>query len=136
VNRIANTIKKVNPKAKLFNWSDMFDPYANAVDNYCMVNGTWAGSWKGIPKDLVMLNWNFQLQNDKRKKSLEWFAGLKHDQILAGYYDDPSALPGSIQSWLKEAGSTSRVVGVMYTTWESGYDSLGAFAKAAWGDSK
>ena len=35
-------------------WSDMFDSAHNAHDNYYLVNGTLADSWKGLDKDVVI----------------------------------------------------------------------------------
>lgn len=34
-----------------------FDPMHNAVDHYFAVNGTLAGSWKGLDKDVGIVNW-------------------------------------------------------------------------------
>jgi hypothetical protein len=38
-------------------WSDMFDPYHNAVANYYYVNTTIAGSWTGLPCGTVVFDW-------------------------------------------------------------------------------
>lgn len=124
--RCAALLRKVNPKAAIFVWSDMYDPNHNAVDDYYLVNGTWAGSWEGLPKDAIVLNWHF----GKRRESLPWFARRGHSQILAGYYD---GAPGQIRTWLDDAKNVPGIVGVMYTTWASRYDDLEAFAQAAWG---
>ena len=113
--------------AKAYVWNDMFDPYHNAKDNYYLVRGTLAGSWEGVPKDALIMNWN----SGKPKESLAFFAGRGHRQILAGYYD---SAPDSIKGWLATAKSLgdARVVGAMYTTWRADYSNLEAFAKAAW----
>jgi hypothetical protein len=58
-------------------------------------------------------------------QSLRHFAELGHKQILAGYYDGPVA---AITDWLRDARPISGVVGVMYTTWCSGYGDLEKFA--------
>lgn len=107
-------------------WSDMFDPFHNAVDGYYLTNGTLAKSWEGLPKDAIIVNWN----SGKPNESLPFFANRGHRQILAGYYDGPVA---GIKSWLKDAAKVKGVVGVMYTTWVGNYKDLEAFAKAAWG---
>jgi hypothetical protein len=119
-------IRAANPKAEIYVWSDMFDPYHNAHDHYYLVNGTWAGSWEGLTKDTVIVNWYF----DKRKQNMPWFAKRGHSQILAGYYDGPV---GAINTWLNDSKNVPNVTGVMYTTWRSDYSNLEAFAKAAWG---
>ncbi len=129
VRRCAEMIRAAQPKAPIFLWSDMFDPSHNAHDNYYLVNGTWAGSWQGLPKDAIIVNWNY----DGRAKSLPWFAKLGHTQILAGYYD---GAPDSIRGWLIDAKKVSGVDGVMYTTWANRYEDLEAFAHAAWGKTR
>ena len=126
VKRCTQLIRDVSPNAEIFVWSDMFDPHHNAHDNYYLVNGSWAGSWEGLPKDVVIANWNF----DERQKSLPWFAALGNRQILAGYYDDS---PQRIRTWLDDARDIKGIDGVMYTTWQNRYDDLEAFAQNAWG---
>lgn len=134
VRRCAQMARAKNPKAELFFWSDMFDPYHNAADTstYYLVNGSWKGSWEGLPHDAVIVNWN----PEKAKDSLAFFAKLGNPQILAGYYDGD---PNTIKQWLavgkdvKDAHARNSVVGVMYTTWTGNYQALETFAKAAWG---
>ena len=125
----APVIRRVSPAAHVFVWSDMFDPAHNAHGDYYLVNGTWAGSWAGLARDVVVINWN----SDKPKQSLPWFAGRGHAQILAGYYDGS---PQSIRPWLAAGAGVPGLTGVMYTTWGQHYDDLEAFADAAWGQAK
>lgn len=119
-------IKKLNPKAQVFVWSDMFDPNHNAHGDYYLVNGSWEGSWNGLDKDVVIVDWYF----DARKQTLPFFQNRGHRQILAGYYDGPV---DTIKTWLADAKNYPGVCGVMYTTWVNDYSNLEAFAKAAWG---
>ncbi len=69
----------------------MFDPSHNALQTgrYYLVkgDGPWYGSWKGLDKDVVIVNWNSNPA--KRAASLRHFASLGVRQILAGYYDGP-----------------------------------------------
>ena len=52
-------------------WNDMFDPFHNAVKGpYYLVNGPWSGSWEGLSKDVLVMNWN----HGKRDQSLKFFA--------------------------------------------------------------
>src|SRR5262249_26929342 len=69
-------------------WSDMFDPHHNAVKkDYYLVRGDLTGSWEGLSKEVVVVNWNF----GEREESLRFFAGRGHRQVIAGYYDaDPA----------------------------------------------
>ena len=120
-------IRKEDPGKPIYVWSDMFDPHHNAAKTgrYYLVkgDGPWYGSWKGLDKETVIVNWNSA--PDKRVQSLQHFADLGHRQILAGYYDGPVA---AITDWLRDARPVSGIVGVMYTTWCSGYDNLEKFS--------
>jgi hypothetical protein len=109
--------------ATAYVWSDMFDPHHNAHKDYYLVRGDLAGSWEGLPKDVVIVNWNF----GERDKSLAFFAGRGHRQVIAGYYDGPVE---QVKRWLASAAKVKGVVGVMYTTWRNDYDGIEAFARA------
>ena len=126
VRRCVEIIKEVSPKARVVVWSDMFDPNHNAHDNYYLVNGTLEGSWKGLPEDVVLANWN----GDKARESLRFFADRGHTQIIAGYYDDGL---DNIKKWEEAAQGVPRVTGFMYTTWQHRYDDLEAVAAHLWG---
>jgi hypothetical protein len=124
--REAQLVRRVTPRARVCVWSDMFDPFHNAHADYYLSNGSWEGSWKGLPKDCLVINWNF----GERKKSLPFFEKLGVKQILAGYYDSNVQ---DIRTWLDDASGVVGVTGVMYTTWSDDYSKLEEFAKAAWG---
>lgn len=126
VKRCTQMIRVVSPKSDIIAWSDMFDPFHNAVDDYYLVNGSWKGAWEGLPKDVIIANWNL----GKLDKSLPFFAELGHRQIIAGYYD---AEPTKIKAQLQTAKATKNVDGVLYTTWSNRYEDMAAFARAAWG---
>ena len=112
---------RLAPRSKIAVWSDMFDPFHNAVDRYYLVHGSLRGA--KAPNSVRIVNWNF----DKREESLKHFEGLGHEQILAGYYD---ANPSQIQRWLDTVvqQKLSKVQGVMYTTWRRDYSKLEEFA--------
>ena len=126
VKRCTAMIRAVSPKSDIAVWSDMFDPFHNAVDDYYLVNGSWKGAWEGLGKEVTIANWNL----DKLDKSLPFFSRLGHKQIIAGYYD---ADPAKITSQLQTAKASKNVDGVLYTTWSNRYEDMAAFAKAAWG---
>lgn len=126
ISRNARLSASLAPKGERFIWSDMIDPYHNAVADYYLVDGDLRGVWEGLPRDLIVVNWN----SGRAAESLPFFDKLGHRQILAGYYDGD---PKSITAWLKQAEGLKGVVGAMYTTWVDRYDDLEAFAKAAWG---
>ena len=119
-------IRDVDPKAKIWVWSDMFDPNHNAVDNYYLVNGTWAGSWEGLDPDVGIVNWANRLKG----KNLKWFADRGQEQVLAGYYDHREWV---IAEWLAAGKGLPGITGAMYTTWTDDYSDMEAWAKAAWG---
>ena len=120
------------PGTPLFIWNDMFDPYHNAKDNYFYVEGDFAGSWKGLPADLSIMNWNL----DHLKQSLTWFSGLDakqpvaYKQMIAGFYDKGDGSAEATKE-LKEAEGIPGVTGMMYTTYADNYSQLQNFAAAA-----
>jgi hypothetical protein len=105
----------------VFTWSDMFDPFHNAVKSYYLVRGDLTGAWDGVDKSVIIMNWNF----DRRRESLKFFSDRGHSQILAGYYD---AGPAQIGQWLESTRGVTGVIGVMYTTWQQNFTDLEAFA--------
>ncbi len=121
-----DVLKEVNPRARVVVWSDMFDPHHNAVNGYYLVNGTLEGSWKGLPAEVVVANWN----GDKAAASLKWFADRGHAQVIAGYYDGGL---DNLKTWRKAARGVPRVTGFLYTTWENRYDLLEAYGKVLLG---
>ena len=126
--RCTAIIRKANPGKDIYVWSDMFDPFHNAkkTGRYYLVrgDGPWYGSWKGLDKDVIVVNWHGHAKG--RAESLKHFASRGHKQILAGYYDGP---PERIAAWLKDAAAVDGVIGVMYTTWRQNYDDLEKFAE-------
>jgi len=130
IHRCVALVHKEDPGKPIYIWNDMIDPNMNAAKTgyYYFVNGgpgPWYGSWKGLDKDLIILNWN-HFPNEKRKRSLRFFEQLGHKQILAGYYDQS---PKMMTPWLQEAAGVKGVIGVMYTTWVRRFDDLDEFIK-------
>ncbi|HWI58983.1 MAG TPA: hypothetical protein VNZ22_17290, partial [Bacillota bacterium] len=114
-------LRTVNPGGDIYVWSDMFDPYHNAHNNYYLVRGNLAGSWLGLDPQVIILPWDLST----RTNSLQFFAGRGHRQVLAGYYD---STPSQITQWLNAAQPLPGILGVMYTTWQSSYGNLEAFS--------
>lgn len=129
VRQAAQIIRSIRPDAEIWVWNDMFDPMHNAVDHYYAVNGSLSGSWKGLDKDVGIVNWHGGLQG----KNCPFFANLGLKQILSGYYDGDEDGSG-IAQWLANTKSVPGIVGAMYTTWEDRYDALAPWAKRAWGE--
>ncbi|MEK6262817.1 MAG: family 20 glycosylhydrolase [Planctomycetota bacterium] len=130
VRRCTEIVRRINPQAKLCIWSDMFDPHHNAVKDFYLVNGDLTGSWEGLPKDMIIINWN----SGKAAPSLKHFAAQGHPQVLAGYYDAP---PERIRNWLDTGKDFPKSLrGAMYTTWQGNFTDLEKFATSAWGGEK
>jgi hypothetical protein len=126
VRRCAAIIRRAEPDAEIFVWSDMFDPNHNAVDKYYLVGSTLAGSWEGLDPAVRVMDWYFEM----RDKSLAFFAGRGHRQLMAGYYDT-SDLKANVDGWRAAAAKVAGVEGLMYTTWENKYKDLEEFARLA-----
>lgn len=128
VKQAAQIIRELRPDAGIWVWNDMFDPMHNAVDHFYAVNGSLAGSWKGLDRDVGIMNWHGGLQG----KNCRFFADLGLKQILSGYYDGDE--DGSqIARWLANTRDVPGIVGAMYTTWEDRYGAMDAWARRAWG---
>ena len=128
VRQAAGIIRKIRPGAEIWVWSDMFDPMHNAVEHYYAVNGSLAGSWKGLDKDIGIVNWNGGLKG----RNCQFFADLGLRQILSGYYDSDEDGSG-IAEWLRNTKDVPGIAGAMYTTWENKYSALRPWAQQAWG---
>jgi hypothetical protein len=126
VRRCVRILKDINPRVRIVVWSDMFDPFHNAVDHYFLVNGSLKGSWEGLPRDVLIANWN----SDKAAASLQWFAKRGHEQVIAGYYDSDL---GNFRQWDAAARGVPKVTGFMYTTWTQNYNHLEAYGRAIGG---
>ncbi len=121
--RCVKIIHDVAPDAEVIDWSDMFDPYHNAVDKYYLVGGTLAKSWEGLDKSVIIANWN----SGKAADSLRFFDGRGHRQVIAGYYDTDD-VKGEIRRWAEAARGVGGVRGCMYTTWRNDYKDLEKYA--------
>jgi hypothetical protein len=127
VTRQVQILRKVNPKVQVYIWSDMFDPNHNAHANYYLVQGDFTGSWKHMPKDLIIAVWG----GAPRAESLRFFEKEGFRTLIACYYDAPHL--EEVKGWQQLAQKTKGVTGFMYTTWERKYDLIGEFAKLLWG---
>ncbi len=114
-------LREVNPGGEIYTWSDVFDPYHNAHDHYCLVRGDLTGTWEGLDRDVIIANWYF----DRREENMPWFAARGHRQLIAGYYDK---MPERARDWLETARKIPGVVGIMYTSWYDNYQDLEVFA--------
>ena len=114
-------IREVNPKAQVLCWSDMLDPHHNAHGDYYMVEGDFAGSWRHVPKDLIIVAW----YHKKRVASLKHFSSLGFKTLAGAYYDGDTL--DNPREWLDALDATPGAIGIMYTTWRNKYALLGPF---------
>ncbi|MCX7968208.1 MAG: hypothetical protein N3B10_06930 [Armatimonadetes bacterium] len=136
ITRQVRALRRHNPKAEIYIWSDMLDPNHNARPNYYLVDGDFTGSWNFVPKDLIIAVWG----GAPREKSLRFFVERGFRVLIACYYDAPNL--DEVKGWLELAKTVSRppsrtprpgqVLGFMYTTWERKYELLGDFGKLVW----
>jgi hypothetical protein len=121
ITRQTDIVRKLNPKAEVFIWSDMLDPNHNAHGNYYLVDGDFTGAWNYIPKDLRIVCWYYE----KRRESLEFFSKLGYQTVAGAYYDGDTL--DNPKGWLEAMESTPGASGIMYTTWQNKYALLGSF---------
>jgi hypothetical protein len=121
ITRQAQAIRKYAPGAQVYVWSDMLDPNHNAHGNYYLAEGDFTGSWKHVPKDLVMAVWG----GEPREKSLRFFADQGFPILVACYYDADNL--NEVKEWCRLAHDTAGVRGFMYTPWQRKYALLPAF---------
>jgi hypothetical protein len=121
VTKQAAILRRHIPEAQIYVWADMFDPNHNAHGNYYLVRGDFAGSWRHVPKDLIMTIWG----GEPSPKSVQFFAEQGFPMLLACYYDADNL--EEVKGWLKLARETPGVRGLMYTPWEKKYSLLPEF---------
>jgi hypothetical protein len=121
VKRQVGMIRAANPHAGIFIWSDMFDPNHNAQKQYYLIDGSFSGTWKYLPKRMTIVCWYY----DRRNLSLPFFSNLGYPTVGAAYYDAESL--DDSKGWLRSLAQTHGAIGIMYTTWQNKYRLLPAF---------
>ncbi len=121
VTKQVQILRKYMPDVQVYIWSDMLDPNHNAHGNYFLVEGSFAGSWRFVPKDLIVAVWG----GTPRAKSVEFFADHGFPQLIACYYD--AANLDDVKGWMDVAKGRPNVRGFMYTPWLRKYQLLGDF---------
>ncbi len=121
ITREVESIRKYSPNAQVYIWSDMLDPNHNAHGDYYLVEGDFTGSWRHVPKDLIIAVWG----GAPREKSLRFFADQGFATLVGCYYDADDLK--DVQSWVDLARRTPNVRGLMYTPWQKKYSLVPAF---------
>ncbi|HOK56508.1 MAG TPA: hypothetical protein PKV21_07355 [bacterium] len=126
VKKEVEILRKYNPKAEIYIWSDMFDPNHNAKKDYYLVKGDFTGSWNYIPKDIIIAVWGGR----PREKSLEFFYNQGFKVLIACYYDADNM--NDVKLWYEISKKFNNIVGFMYTTWQRKYGFLNVFKDILW----
>lgn len=121
VTRQVEILRRHLPGVEVLVWSDMLDPHHNAHGDYYLVEGDFTGSWRHVPRDLVVAVWG----GAPREKSLQFFSEQGFRTLVACYYDADD-LDG-VKAWMRAARGLPGIRGFMYTPWQKKYDLLGAF---------
>jgi Carbohydrate binding domain len=130
IQRAVRDAKRATGKP-IYVWSDMLEPTANAVADFYQVRGSLDRAWEGLdPKQVIIVNWKDGNEADKAKASVEHFAKLGFQQVIAGFYDRNVGTNYNV--WKKATAGQRGVIGSMYTTWVSDYSQLPNFAKLWW----
>lgn len=123
ITRQVQSLRRHLPEVQVYVWSDMLDPNHNARGDYYLVEGDFTGSWKHVPKDLIVAVWG----GEPREKSLRFFADEGFSTLIACYYDADDL--DDVQAWLRLADQTPDVRGLMYTPWQKKYGLLPDFGR-------
>jgi hypothetical protein len=112
-----------NPGIQVYIWSDMLDPNHNAHGDYYLVDGDFTGSWKYVPKDLIIAVWG----GAPRPKSVQFFAEQGFSMLIACYYDADDL--DNVKGWMEAVKGVPGVRGFMYTPWTKKYGLLEDFGR-------
>ena len=83
ITRQVQILRRYMPGVEVLIWSDMLDPHHNAHGNYYLVSGNYSGSWRHVPKDLLIAVWGDKPQ----EKNLRFFSEQGFRTLGACYYD-------------------------------------------------
>lgn len=123
ITRQCDILRSNNPRAEVLIWSDMLDPNHNAHGDYYLVEGDFSGSWRYVPKDLIIVCWH----HGKRRESLAHFSSLGFRTLAGAYYDGDTL--ENPRDWLHALDGTKGAIGIMYTTWQNKYELLEPFGR-------
>ena len=123
VSRQFEIIRKVNPAAPVWVWSDMFCPWENAHESYYSVRGSCVGGVEWLPKELGIVCWGAPRH---AAKSMANFAAHGHRTLAAAFYDESAELAGTRQ-WIAAMNATPLCQGAMYTTWRNDHSLMKPF---------
>ena len=113
-------IKRIAPKADIYMWNDMFDPFSNCKKGryYYLIkdkDALW-NSWVGLPKDIIILRWSPDSKAGAAKSMEHWQKlGMKFIEF-PGYFDSAVFNPAS-ESILETAKENPCCAGAAFAQW-------------------
>jgi len=122
ITRQFQLIRKINPRAEVYVWADMLDPYHNCRDNYYLCHGDFTGASRFVPKDVIMVPWHWGFY----EKNFKFFSDQGFRILAWTNMGDPPAFE-RVQYALKAFQTTPGAQGVVYCTWQGRYDKVGEF---------
>jgi len=123
ITKQVEALKRHNPGIQVYIWSDMLDPNHNAHGDYYLVDGDFTGSWKYVPKDLIIAVWG----GAPRPKSVQFFTEQGFSMLIACYYDADDL--DNVKGWMEAVKGVPGVRGFMYTPWTKKYGLLEDFGR-------
>ena len=127
VQKSIDIVHKYNHDADIWDWSDMFDNFHNATNNYYLINGDLTDVADLMANTTGIVNWNSQA--NLNQKSLNFFSGKGFRQISAPFYDTDQ---NDIRIWKERSKDILNFKGMMYTTWAGNYNYVKHFAEYGW----
>ena len=114
-----NEIKKHSPKARIYMWSDMFDPYGNCKEKSFYYNvrgrGSLWNSWKGLPKDIILLRWQCSNLESVRNSMAHWSGlGMKYIQFPTYFCTSFSPMARPI---IELSAKDPNCIGIAFAQW-------------------
>jgi len=134
--RAYDDLFSIAPNAKHFFWSDMVDPFHNAIENYYQINNTLDGAWTTLDPSRVTLItwWEGEKITEFGSDSLSFFSNLGFKQVLGAFYD--ADVQDNYDRWQAAANGVDGILGGLYATWVSpgDYSQIDEFGNLWWQD--
>lgn len=125
VTKMRDIIRATDPKAEIYAWADMFDPWHNAKEKIGGCKGSFVGVADLIPEDVGMMFWHGGILD----KSAPYFATRGHKFMGSVCCDanDVERVRKTLRNWKEKLSPHPELQGFMYTTWVDNYDRIGLF---------
>ncbi len=125
VARCTSIYQDIVEDCPLYLWSDMFDPFHNAVDQYYLVNGSLAGAGEGLSDNVRVVVWRNAVN------SFRYFADLGLDVVGSADCSNNADQALEMSEHLRSIPAEHRR-GMMYTTWNNRYNFIEEASPSFW----